>query len=116
MSQLYESIFILRPTLADEDVQKALEKVKATAEKVGASVYRLENWGKKKLAYEVKQEKKGIYVQLQFNGNGAAVFELERLFRLDDSVLKFLTVKLDLLQQTAVSANPPVMEPEHGRV
>ena len=55
-------------------------------------------------------------MQLQFNGNGAAVFELERLFRLDDSVLKFLTVKLDLLQQTAVSANPPVMEPEHGRV
>jgi len=50
MSQLYESIFILRPTLADEDVQKALEKVKATAEKVGASVHRLENWGKKKLA------------------------------------------------------------------
>ena len=95
MASHYESLFILRPSLADDDIQKTLEKVKTTVEKAGGTVERLENWGKKKLAYEVKREKKGVYVQLQFQGNGAAVTEVERLFRLEDAVMKFLTVKLD---------------------
>jgi small subunit ribosomal protein S6 len=95
MPPVYESLFILRPSLADDDVQKTLEKVRTTVEKAGGTIERLENWGKKKLAYEVKREKKGLYIQLQFKGNGAAVTEIERLFRLEDAVMKFLTVKLD---------------------
>jgi small subunit ribosomal protein S6 len=115
MPQLYESIFILRPSLTDEDSQKVLEKVKSIVEKSGGSIERLENWGKKKLAYEITGEKKGIYVQLQFQGGGTAVTELERVFRLDDAIVKFLTVKISRL-------GPPVggiegsVEPEHGRV
>jgi small subunit ribosomal protein S6 len=95
MPPVYESLFILRPSLPDDDVQKTLEKVKGTLEKAGGTIERLENWGKKKLAYEVKGEKKGVYIQLQFKGNGVAVTEIERLFRLEDAVIKFLTVKLD---------------------
>src|SRR2546427_8210823 len=66
MPQLYESLFILRPSLADEDIPKMLDKVKATVEKAGGTVEHLSNWGKRKLAYEIKQEKKGIYVQLNY--------------------------------------------------
>jgi small subunit ribosomal protein S6 len=95
MPPVYESLFILRPSLPDDDVQKTLEKVKGTVEKAGGTIERLENWGKKKLAYEVKGEKKGVYIQLQFKGNGSAVTEIERLFRLEDAVMKFLTVKLE---------------------
>ena len=51
MPQLYESIFILRPSLADEEIPKALEKVKAAVEKAGGTVEHLASWGKKKLAY-----------------------------------------------------------------
>jgi len=115
MTQLYESIFILHPSLADEDVQKVLEKVKVTVEKSGGSVERLESWGKKKLAYEVKKEKKGVYVQLNYRGTGAVVAELERGFRLDDALLKFLTVKLDE-RRLRPAGSEPSAEPGHGRV
>ena len=115
MPQLYESIFILRPSLPDEDIPKALEKVKATVEKAGGSVENLASWGKKKLAYEIKQEKKGVYVQLNYRGGGAVVSEVERLFRLDDATLKFLTVKIDERGLRAPGAEP-AKEPEHGGV
>src|SRR5207244_10963758 len=95
MPQLYESLFILRPSLADEDIPKMLDKVTATVERAGGNVEHLSNWGKRKLDYEMKQEKKGIYVQLNYRGNGGVVAELERLFRLDDASLEYLTVTIE---------------------
>jgi small subunit ribosomal protein S6 len=115
MPQLYESLFILRPSLADEDIPKMLDKVKATVERAGGTVEHLSNWGKRKLAYEIKQEKKGIYVQLNYRGNGAVVAELERLFRLDDAALKYLTVKIED-NKLRPAATEPAKEPEHGGV
>src|SRR5437016_12822108 len=113
MPQLYESLFILRPSLADEDIPKMLDKVKATVERAGGTVEHLSNWGERKLAYEIKQEKKGIYVQLNYRGNGAVVAELERLLRLDDAALKELTGKLED-NQLHPAATGPAKEPEHG--
>jgi small subunit ribosomal protein S6 len=95
MLQLYESIFIIRPSILDEDAAKIIEKIKGVLEKSGASILKAENWGKKKLAYEVKRERKGTYVYLNFRSRGDAVAELERSYRLEDSVMKFLTVRLD---------------------
>ncbi len=115
MPQLYESIFILRPSLPDEEIPQILDKVKATVEKAGGTIEQLSNWGKKKLAYEIKQEKKGVYVQLNYRGNGTVVSEVERLFRLDDATLKFLTVKLDERALRAAAAEAP-KGPEHGGV
>lgn len=115
MPQLYESIFILRSSLADEDIPKMLDKVKAVAEKAGGMVEHLASWGKKKLAYEVKQEKKGVYVQMNYRGNGAVVSEVERLFRLDAAVLKFMTVRVDA-QGARAAVAAPVTEAEHGGV
>ena len=111
MAQLYESIFILRPSLTDEDIQKTLDKVKSTLEKSGGTIERLENWGKKKLAYEVKREKKGVYVQLNFRGSGVAVTELERFFRLEDAIMKFLTVKLEAQKPLPAGTEPPIGGP-----
>ncbi len=107
MAQLYECIFIIRPSLADEEVQKVQEKVKATVEKTGGIIERFESWGKKKLAYEVKREKKGVFVQLVFRGNGTVVAELERFFRLDDALIKFLTVRLDERRLHTTHPDPP---------
>lgn len=92
--QFYESIFIVRPSLSDDDTNQLIEKMKGVLEKAGASLIKLENWGKKKLAYEVKRERRGTFVYLQFKAAGNAVGELERSYRLEDSVLKFLTVRL----------------------
>jgi small subunit ribosomal protein S6 len=90
----YESIFILRSTLSDEDVQKTVNKIEGVV-KQGGELIAPETWGKKRLAYEVMKEKKGIYVLLRFRAKGNLVAEIERNYRIDDNVIKFLTVKLD---------------------
>lgn len=93
---IYESIFVVRTTLSDEDTNKLIEKMKSVLEKAGAQLLKLENWGKKKLAYEVKRERKGTFVYFHFKSAGGVVSELERSYRLEDSILKFLTVKQEL--------------------
>lgn len=91
----YESIFILRSSLSEEEAAAIQEKMKGALEKFGASIMKAENWGKKKLAYEINHDRRGTYTLLQFEASGNVVGELERLYRLEDSVLKFLTVKVD---------------------
>ena len=93
--ELYESLFIIRPSLSDEETTALIEKMKGTVTKNGASIVRAENWGRKKLAYEIKRERKGTYVYFYFQGPGAVIAELERSYRLEDSIIKFLTVKLE---------------------
>jgi len=110
----YESIFILRSTLNDEDVQKTVSKIEGVV-KQGGELIATENWGKKRLAYEVMKEKKGIYVLLRFRAKGNLVAEIERNYRIDDNVIKFLTVKLDkkaieLLKKKETAAPSPQVE------
>jgi len=112
--QLYESIFIVRPSLTDEDTNKIIERMKGVVEKSGATILKTENWGRKKLAYEVKRERKGTFVYLYFRSEGSAISELERSYRLEDSVIKFLTVRLD--QEAPQKPVDEPKEPERGRV
>lgn len=119
--QFYESIFIVRPSLSDDDTNQLIEKMKGVLEKTGASLIKLENWGKKKLAYEVKRERRGTFVYLLFKAAGNAVGELERSYRLEDSVLKFLTVRLerppaDKPADKPAAATVQAREPERDRV
>ena len=92
----YESIFILRASLTDEETSAVMEKMQKALEKLEATIVKAENWGKKKLAYEIDHERRGAYVLLQFeSAQGNVVSELERLYRLEDSVIKFLTVRVE---------------------
>jgi small subunit ribosomal protein S6 len=95
MQQLYESIFIVRPSLPDEETHKLIDKMQGVLEKSGAAILKTENWGKKKLAYEVRRERKGVFVYFYFKSAGHAIEELERSYRLEDGVIKFLTVRLE---------------------
>ena len=117
----YESIFILKPAISDDDVTKAVTKLEGII-KQGGEHLTTENWGKKKLAYEVMKEKKGLYVLFRFRGKGELVAELERNYRFDDNVIKFMTVQLgkkelELLEKKAAAAalvppSPVVKEEE----
>jgi small subunit ribosomal protein S6 len=113
--QFYESIFIVRSSLSDEDTNKLIDKTKSVLDRGGATLLKFENWGKKKLAYEVKRERKGTFVYLHFRSAGNVVSELERAYRLEDSVLKFLTVRLEQELPPSVAAEP-AKEPDRGRV
>lgn len=101
----YESIFILRSSLGDEEAEAVIEKMKSVLTKHGATIVKADNWGKKKLAYEIKHDRRGTYILLQFeSAQENVVSELERLYRLEDSVIKFLTVRVEEEALQAVAA------------
>ncbi|MFZ5861375.1 MAG: 30S ribosomal protein S6 [Nitrospirota bacterium] len=92
---VYETIFIVKTSLTDEELSSLVGKMRGVIEKHGGEILKTENWGKKKLAYEVRKEKKGAYVFFRFRGPGGLVSELERQYRVEDAVIKFLTIKCD---------------------
>ena len=92
---IYESIFIINPNLADEETNGIIKKMQDIVAKQGGEMIKFEDWGKRKLAYEVKKQKRGHYVFFQFKGGATVVSELERTYKLTDAVIKFMTVKLE---------------------
>jgi small subunit ribosomal protein S6 len=90
----YETIFIVRPNVAEDEIEAITGKAVATIEGDGGTILRSSNWGLKKLAYLIKKENQGYYVYVDYAGVPASVAEIERLFRIDDRILKYLTVKL----------------------
>lgn len=90
----YETIYILLPDLDDAAVEAAKGRVTETIAAAGGRVYRRENWGRKRLAYTVAKQQRGNYQLVQYVAGAQAVADLERLFRLDEAFIKFLTVKL----------------------
>ena len=92
---IYESIFIINSNLTDEETAGVIKKMQDVVAKQGGEMLKFEDWGKKKLAYEIKKQKRGHYSFFQFKAAPAAVAELERTYKLTDSVIKFITVKLE---------------------
>ena len=90
----YETIFIVRPNVTEDDVEAVTSKATSIIEGDGGTIIRIDKWGLKKLAYLIKKESQGYYVYIDYGGIPASVSEMERIFRIDDKVLKYLTVKL----------------------
>lgn len=93
--QNYESMVIVRATLSEEEINAALGKIREMIEKAGGTVLQTESWGKRRLAYEIQREKKGAYLLLRFQAEGKLIAQLEHQYRLDETILKFLTVRLE---------------------
>ena len=93
--RIYEVLFIADPNLQEADVDKLTETVQGWAEKDGAKTQKVEKWGKKRLAYEVKKQREGYYVLLAIEAKPESVKELERRLRVADGVIKFITVRVD---------------------
>jgi small subunit ribosomal protein S6 len=106
----YETIFILDPDLQEEQAQSAIEKVKGIITQTNGEILKVEDWGKRKLAYEVKKKAKGHYILIHFSGTPALLSELERNFRVMDAVIKFQSVRLDE-RQVSVPQSPLPEEP-----
>ena len=95
MQRSYEVMFIVRPDLADEDVDKLLTTLQGHATTAGATVQNVEKMGKRRLAYTVRRFQDGIYILLTLEGTGQVVAELERRLRVTEPVIKFITVRID---------------------
>lgn len=89
----YETIFILRPNVGEDEINKVVDSTTQIILNEKGTILELNKWGMKKLAYLIKKESLGYYVYCDFAGTPAAVAEIERKFRIDDSVLKYLTIK-----------------------
>ena len=95
MSRLYEVMFIVRPDVADEDVDKLVTGFSTTVTSGGGVVKSVEKMGRRKLAYMVRKFNDGNYVLLTIEADGAGVLELERRLRVTEQVIKFITVRMD---------------------
>ena len=90
----YETVFIANPDLQDQTRIDLFEKVRNIIAKEGGILTNFDDWGNKKLAYEIKKKLRGHYVCVTYGGTGGLIKELERNFRLSDDVLKFMTILL----------------------
>ena len=90
----YETTYILRPNLGEEQFTEINDRTNAIITNDGGEVICLDRWGIKRLAYEINKEIQGYYVYLNYAAPGQTVKEIERIFRIDDRALRFLTVKL----------------------
>ncbi|WP_457574596.1 30S ribosomal protein S6 [Desulfolithobacter sp.] len=90
----YETTYILRPNLGEDQFTEIIERTNAIITDDGGTIINLDRWGMKRLAYEIRKEVQGYYVYLNYAAPATAVSELERIFRIDDRVLRYLTIKL----------------------
>ena len=91
----YETIYIVNPNLDTDSLSEVVTKFSDLIKKLKGSLFKIQEWGKRKLAYEVKRFDKGYYIVLDFCGLPDTVRELERNLKLDDRILKYLTVNID---------------------
>ena len=95
MQRAYEVMFIVRPDMADEDLDKLISALETSVTGAGGSVKNVERMGKRRLAYIVRKFQDGIYILLTLEGSGQVVAELERRLRVTEPVIKFITVRVD---------------------
>ena len=94
MSNHYEMMYILRPDLSEEKVREAVSKYQAFITDRGAENIQIQNRGKRRLAYPIKKFLDGIYIQMNYQGDGTQIAPLERAMRLGEEVIRYMTLKL----------------------
>ncbi|GBC77233.1 30S ribosomal protein S6 [bacterium HR08] len=91
----YELLFIVRPTLSDQEVAAFIEQVKGHIGNVGATITQVQNLGRRQLAYEIDHVREGTYVLMHFEGSGVEIAELDRRLRVSDAVLRHIIIRID---------------------
>lgn len=91
----YEVVFIIDPETEDAEVMRLTEAVQKIITDQGGSIVKTEMMGKRQLAYEINHRRDGIYVLLEVEGSGAEIAELERRMRVNDRILRYMTVRVD---------------------
>jgi small subunit ribosomal protein S6 len=93
--RVYEELFIVRPDATPEELAPLIEQLKGIITADGGTVDKQENWGTRRLAYKLKKLSEGQYILLVFTAQASTVHELERRLRVNDMVIKFITVRID---------------------
>ena len=89
----YETMYILRPDIAEDEVTNHIDKYNKLLEEAGGTILDSQMRGKRRLAYQIKKHREGIYVQLSHQGDGQHIFKIEKAMRLSEDVIRYMTVK-----------------------
>ena len=89
----YETMYILRSDLGDEQTDRAIEKYQSILREQGVEEIDTQHRGKRRLAYEIDRQREGVYIQMNYSAPGAAIATLEKAMRLSDEVIRYLTIK-----------------------
>ncbi|NPA29065.1 MAG: 30S ribosomal protein S6 [Epsilonproteobacteria bacterium] len=95
MTRHYETLFVVKPTLTEEEIKAQIENVKSILTKNGAQIAGEFDWGMRKLAYEIEKNQRGYYYVIYYTAPGALIKELERNFRYNEEIIRFLNVKYE---------------------
>jgi len=89
----YETMYILRPDIAEDEVSNHIDKYNKLLEEFGGTILDSQMRGKRRLAYQIAKHREGVYVQLSHQGDGQHIFKIEKAMRLSDDVIRYMTVK-----------------------
>jgi small subunit ribosomal protein S6 len=105
MTTVYETMYILRPDLGDEQVEQNINKYENLLKEQGADNIEIQNRGKRRLAYEIGKHRDGVYVQMNYTNGGKAIAPLERAMRLSEEVIRYLTIKQEVKSAPEVESS-----------
>ena len=109
----YETMYILRPDIAEEEVKNHIEKYNKTLENNGGKVLDSQMRGKRRLAYPIAKHREGIYVQLSHQGDGQHIAKIEKAMRLSEDVIRYLTIKQEGPLPTPKTSNKKANSPDN---
>ena len=94
-NRVYEVMYSAQPDTAEDDITKLNEAITSLVEKDGGTVSVVEGWGRRRMAYPINKKTEGYYVLLEIEGSGQEIAELERRFRVNDVIMRYMTVRVD---------------------
>ncbi len=95
VKRLYETMYILRPDLPDQEIDAAIAKYQDFLVQQGSEEITIQHRGRRRLAYDIKGHREGIYIQVNYSATPSTIESLEKSMRLGDDVIRYLTVKLE---------------------
>src|SRR5881409_1109436 len=106
----YEILVIVDPRPTDEEVAALLTQLETQIKGLGAEVGKMENWGKRRLAYDIRKQREGTYAVFEVSAEPAMVKEFERQLRLNENVLRFLSTRVPIRKKSRPAKTPEVLE------
>ena len=115
--KIYESAVLINAALEDEQIQSLIERIKEILNSNECEIIEIEDWGRKRLAYTIKKSKIGYYIIFRFFAYPEIISTLERFYKLDENILRYLTIKLSqsALEQLEKNKKPPVTAEEEPK-
>ncbi|NEP89797.1 MAG: 30S ribosomal protein S6 [Okeania sp. SIO2C2] len=104
---IYETMYILRPDLNEEQVEQEIAKYKDLLQEQGAYDIEIQHRGKRRLAYEINDHREGTYIQMNYQGPPTQIAVLERAMRLSEEVIRYLTIKQEVPKNTTPDTTAP---------